>query len=80
VHAVTFIFGVTGLTQIVVLAGQGAFTVDRVPGVAWAALAVVVATPIGVRLRARLVGPAFERVVLGFLAFSAVLLVVDAVT
>jgi uncharacterized membrane protein YfcA len=80
VRSVTFIFGVTGLTQIVVLASQGAFTVDRLPGMAWAAAAVVVATPIGIGLRSRLAGPAFERVVLVFLAFSAVLLVVDALS
>jgi uncharacterized membrane protein YfcA len=78
VHAVTFIFGITGLTQIVVLLAQGSFTEARLVGAAWAAVAVAAATPIGVRLRSRLAGPTFERFVLGFLAFSAVMLVVDA--
>jgi uncharacterized membrane protein YfcA len=78
VHAVTFIFGVTGLAQIVVLVAQGAFTSDRLVGAAVASVPVALATPLGLRLRSRLAGPAFERVVLVVLSLSALSLVVDA--
>ncbi len=78
VHSVTFIFGVTGATQIVVLAAQGEFTLERLALAAAAAVPVVIATPIGLRLRSRLAGPTFERVVLGVLTVSAVSLIVDA--
>lgn len=79
IFAITLIFGVTGLTQIVVLLGQGRFTADRLVGAAAAGLAVAVATPLGIRLRGRLAGPAFDRAVLAALALSAVSLLVDAI-
>jgi uncharacterized protein len=78
VHAVTFIFGVTGFAQIVVLAVQGQFTVARLGGVLAASVAVGAATPIGLRLRSRLAGPTFERVVLAVLGVSAISLLVEA--
>ena len=79
VDTVTFIFGVTGAVQIVVLAIQGQFTADRLLAAAAAAVPVAIVTPLGVRLRDRLAGPAFERAVLAVLLVSAVSLVVDAV-
>ena len=79
VHTVTFIFGVTGAVQILVLAIQGQFTADRLLAAAAAAVPVAIVTPLGVRLRDRLAGPAFERAVLAVLLVSAVSLVVDAV-
>lgn len=79
IFAVTLIFGVTGFTQIVVLLTQGRFTSERLAGAAAAGLAVAIATPLGVRLRSRLAGPAFDRAVLGALALSAVSLLVDAI-
>ena len=79
-HSVTFIFGITGLTQIVVLALQGEFTAERLLLAGAAAVPVIIATPLGIRLRSRLAGPAFERVVLAVLLVSAVSLIVDAVT
>lgn len=79
VHTVTFIFGVTGAVQIVVLALQGQFTGDRLLAAAAAAVPVAIVTPLGVRLRDRLAGPTFERVVLAVLLVSAASLVVDAV-
>ncbi len=79
VHSVTFIFGVTGAVQIVVLAAQGQFTAERLVGAAAAAAPVALVTPLGVRVRGRLAGSTFERVVLGVLVVSAVSLVVDAV-
>lgn len=78
VHSVTFIFGVTGAAQIVVLVAQGQFAADRLVAAAAAALPVAVVTPLGVRLRDRLEGPTFERVVLGVLLLSAAALVVEA--
>lgn len=78
VHSVTWIFGVTGFVQIVVLAVQGQFGADRLVAAAVAGLGVAVATPVGLRLRRRLAGPVFERVVLVVLALSAVSLLADA--
>lgn len=80
VHAVTFIFGVTGFAQIVVLAVQGRFTGPRLVGALVAAVPVVLATPLGLRLRSRLDGPQFGRVVLVVLLLSAVALLVEAAT
>lgn len=80
VHMVTFIFGVTGFAQIVVLAVQQQFTGGRLLGAAVAASAVAVATPVGLRLRRRLAGPVFARVVLVVLAVSAVSLLAEALT
>ncbi len=79
VHAVTLIFGVTGLTQVVVLVAQGRFTAELLGGAACAGLAVAVATPLGLRLRGRLAGPAFDRVVLIVLLVSALSLLIDVV-
>lgn len=78
VHTVTFIFGVTGAAQIVVLAAQGQFTRDRLVAAVVAGIPVALVTPLGVRLRDRLAGAAFERAVLVVLLASAVSLVVDA--
>jgi uncharacterized membrane protein YfcA len=80
VRSVTLIFGVTGLAQIVVLVAQGAFTADLLVGAAIATVPVLVATPLGLRLRKALAGPAFEKVVLVVLGVSAVSLLVDAFT
>lgn len=79
VNSVTLIFGVTGLAQIVVLLFQGGFTGDRLIAALVAGVAVVVATAVGLRLRRRLAGHAFERIVLGVLVVSAVALAVEAI-
>ncbi len=80
VFSVTIIFGVTGAVQIVVLAAQGQLHGDRLLGALLAGLGVAVALPLGLRLRHRLSGPAFEKVVLGVLLVSAVSLVFEAFT
>jgi len=80
VHTVTFIFGVTGLVQIMVLVAQGQFTLERLTGAAIAAAPVAIATPLGLRLRSRLGGPTFERVVLGVLVLSAISLLTESLT
>lgn len=78
VNQVTFIFGVTGLAQVVVLLVQGRFTGDRLLGAAIAGVAVAVATPLGLTLRRRLAGHLFERIVLAVLLVSAGALVAQA--
>lgn len=75
VFSITLLFGVTGAVQLAILLGQGEMTGDR----AWAALAAAVPAaimlPLGVRLRSRLAGPTFDRMVLAVLLASAVSLV-----
>lgn len=78
VNQVTFIFGVTGLAQVIVLAVQGQFTADRMVAAAIAGVAVAAATPLGLALRKRLAGQVFDRVVLAILLVSAGALVVQA--
>lgn len=80
VHSVTLIFGVTGAVQLAILAVQGQIGVDRLIGAAVASVPVAVCLPLGVRLRSRLAGPVFDRVVLGVLVLSAVSLLFDALT
>jgi uncharacterized protein len=80
VHSVTLIFGVTGAVQLGILAAQGQLGVDRLIGAAAASVPVAICLPLGVRLRSRLAGPAFDRVVLGVLVLSSVSLVFDALT
>lgn len=79
VYTITLLFGVTGAVQLVVLLGQGEMTAIR----AWASLAAAapaaIALPLGVRLRQRLAGPAFDRVVLAVLGASALSLLVEVV-
>jgi uncharacterized membrane protein YfcA len=76
VYSVTMIFGFTGAVQFVILAGSGAYDRDRLVGTAVASVAIAAMLPIGTALRARLGGRAFERVVLGVLAISAISLLV----
>lgn len=80
VHSVTLIFGVTGGVQLAILALQGQLGADRLVGAAVAAVPVAVCLPLGVRLRSRLAGPTFDRVVLAVLVLSAVSLLFDALT
>lgn len=80
VHTVTTIFGITGAVQIVMLLLQGQFDRERLVAAAFAAVPVAVVTPLGVRLRGRLAGPAFGRVVLAVLLLSAGSLLLDAVS
>lgn len=80
VYSVTVIFGVTGAVQLVVLTAQGQLHGDRLAGAALAGVGVAVALPLGLRLRRRLAGPVFEKIVLAVLLVSAVSLVFEAVT
>ena len=72
VFSITLIFGVTGAVQLATLGGQGQFTAERLLAAAAAAVPVAVCIPLGVRLRQRLAGPAFERAVLAVLVISAI--------
>lgn len=79
VYSITLLFGVTGAVQLAVLLGQGEMTTTR----AWASLAAAipaaVTLPLGVRLRQRLAGDTFDRVVLAVLLVSALSLLVQVV-
>jgi len=78
VFSVTMIFGVTGAVQLVVLTLQGQMHRDRLVGAVLAGVGVAIALPLGLRLRRRLAGPTFEKVVLVVLLISAVSLVFEA--
>jgi len=80
IHSLTLMFGVTGAVQLAILLGHGQMTPDRLVGAVVASVAVAVATPIGLRLRKRLAGPSFEKLVLLTLVISAVALLVDALS
>lgn len=71
VFSITLIFGVTGAVQLSVLLAGGAVTGDRAVAALAAAVPVAVMIPLGLRLRDRLAGPTFERVVLAVLLVSA---------
>ena len=76
VFSITLVFGVTGATQLVLLLGQGVYDAGLVAASAAAAVPVALMIPLGLRLRARLGGPAFERAVLAVLVVSSVSLLV----
>ncbi|MHB1138493.1 MAG: TSUP family transporter [Microthrixaceae bacterium] len=78
IFSVTLIFGVTGAVQLSILVLQGKLTADLLLGALVGAIAVAVCTPIGLRVRSRLAGATFDRVVLAVLVVSAVSLVYDA--
>lgn len=78
IYSVTLIFGVTGAVQLTILVLQGQLDLDRILGAAVASLAVLICLPMGVRLRGRLAGATFDRVVLVVLVVSALSLVYDA--
>ena len=79
VYSITLIFGVTGAVQLTVLLGQGQMTGYRPWATLAAAVPAAVALPVGVRLRQRLAGPTFDRVVLAVLMASAVSLLIQVV-
>ena len=79
IHSVTFIFGVTGFVQLVILLGQGQMTSDRAVAMVCAGVTVSVVIPIGTRLRSRIEGNTFSYLVLGVLTFSAVSLLAQVI-
>jgi uncharacterized membrane protein YfcA len=76
VYSITMLFAATGATQLVVLLFQGAFDAELAVASMVAAVPVAVMIPVGLALRARLGGPAFERAVLAVLVVAATSLVV----
>jgi len=79
VFSITLLFGITGAVQIAILLAQGAMTTDRAWGALAAAVPAAIMLPLGVRVRQRLAGPAFDRVVLAVLLVSAVSLLAQVV-
>ncbi len=78
VFSITLLFLLAGVAQLAVLALGGKLDRDRLGASALALMATVTVIPIGTRLRSRLDGQLFERVVLGLLAVSAVSLFIRA--
>lgn len=76
VSSVTLMFLLSGSTQLVVLAAEGAITGTRLVLTLTAVPIVLATIPVGTRLRHRLPEGGFDRVVLAVLALSAVALVV----
>lgn len=74
VFSVTVSFFLSGATQIVVLAASGRLWGTPLALGIGATLPILATVPLGARIRARLAGPHFDRVVLGVLAVSAVAL------
>jgi uncharacterized membrane protein YfcA len=79
IFSITLLFGTTGAVQLAILLGQGEMTSGRAWGALAAAIPAALMLPLGVRLRQRLAGRAFDRAVLGVLLVSALSLVVEVV-
>jgi len=80
IYSVTMLFLVGGVAQLVVLAATGEFTDDRLTAVGVAAVAALSMVPIGTRLRGKLSGEKFEKLVVVLLVVSAVSLLVRTVS
>lgn len=80
IFSLSVLFLIAGLAQISSLAAIGAYDSDRLIAAAVGFGPVVAMLPVGERLRARLSGSQFDRVVLGLLAAAGVTLVVRAFT
>lgn len=78
VYSITALFLVSGGTQAVVLLVDGRFDRDRWLAAGLAFVATFAVMPLGTRLRHRLAGPTFERLVILLVAASGVSLVVQA--
>ncbi len=78
VFAVTTVFLIGAATQLVVLAGAGAFTHDRLLAGVLGTVASAAALPVGIKVRARLDHATFSRVILVLLGGAAVSLTVRA--
>ena len=80
VFSVTTLFFISGAAQLLVLAIDGQFDSDRTTASALSLVAALAVMPLGTRLRSRIGGVTFERLVLGLLVVSAVSLVVQALS
>jgi len=79
VFSVTALFLVSGATQLAVLVLSGQFSRDRLMASGVALVATLCMIPIGTRMRARIGGVTFERLILALLVFSGALLVLRAI-
>lgn len=79
VFSVTGLFFVAGLTQLCVLVLSGQYGRDRLLASGVALVATLCMIPVGTRLRTRIGGVMFERLILAVLVFSGVSLVLRAV-
>lgn len=78
VYSVTAVFLVSGATQAIVLLVDGRFDRERTLAAGLAFVATFAVMPLGTRLRHRLAGPTFERLVIALVAASGISLVVQA--
>jgi len=78
VYSVTAIFLVSGLTQLIVLVFAGEYGRDRLIASGVALISTLCMIPIGTRLRSRISGATFERLILLLLVISSVSLVLKA--
>ncbi len=76
VFGLTAVFGVSGATQLLILAAAGEFTAERSAVAAAAFVPALAMIPVGRRLRERLGGRGFERAVLAVLVVSGLALIV----
>ena len=75
VLCITLLFLAGGLAQLGVLLATAAFDRDRSIATVVALAATLVAMPFGTRLRSRLAGESFERLIVGLLVVSGALLI-----
>ena len=78
VYSVTAVFLVSGAAQAIVLLVDGRFDRERTLAAGLAFVATFAVMPLGTRLRHRLAGPTFERLVIALVAASGISLVVQA--
>ncbi len=76
VYSVTLLFLLAGSAQLVMLAITGEFTADRLTAVGVAFVTALSVVPVGTRMRGRLAGHVFERLVVLLLIVSAVSLLI----
>ena len=79
VFSVTLLFLVSGTTQLIVLVLTNQYGRERLIASAVALVATLVMIPIGTRMRARIGGITFERLILALLVFSGVSLIMRAI-
>ncbi len=79
VYSVTLLFFVGGTAQLAVLLASGEFTTDRMVASTVALAVVLAVVPIGSRLRGRIDGHVFERLVVALLSVSAISLLLRVV-
>ncbi len=72
VYSVTWLFFIGGSVQLAVLLLAGEFTTDRVVASGVAFVVAMSVVPVGSRLRGRIDGDVFEKLVVGLLSISAI--------